>query len=77
MVALRLRGGLPPALRDQVVEEDPERVVLRLPHPREVGAALEACRSFGSEVEELEVAPADLEDVFLQLMSETAERSVP
>ena len=77
MVALRLRGGLPPALRDQVVEQDPERVVLRLPHPREVGAALEACRSFGSEVEELEVAPADLEDVFLQLMSEPAERSVP
>jgi len=77
LVALRLRGGLPPALRDRVIEENPEHVVLRLPHPREVGAALEACRSFGSEVEELEVGPADLEDVFLQLMSEPSERSLP
>ncbi len=76
LVALRLRGQLPPALRDWVIEQDHEHVVLRLPHPREVGAALEACRSFGSEVEELEVGPADLEDVFLQLMSETAEQSL-
>ncbi|HYB50285.1 MAG TPA: ABC transporter ATP-binding protein [Burkholderiaceae bacterium] len=75
-VALRLRGGLPPALREQVVEEYPEHVVLRLAHPREVGAALEACRRFGSDVEELEVGPADLEDVFVQVMSETPVRSL-
>lgn len=69
-VALRLRGALPPTLREQVIEEDPDHIVLRLAHPADVGAALEACRSFGSEVEELEVGPADLEDVFLQVMSE-------
>jgi len=75
-VALRLRGALPPALRGQVIEEYPEHVVLRLSHPRDVGAALEACRSFGSDVEELEVGPADLEDVFLQVMSEPSARSI-
>jgi len=74
-VALRLRGDLPPVLREQVIERYPEHVVLRLSHPREVGAALEACRHFGSDVEELEVAPADLEDVFLQVMSEAPRRS--
>ncbi|SPE19921.1 Sulfate ABC transporter ATPase [Burkholderiales bacterium] len=75
-VAMRLRGALPPALRDQVIEEQSEHIVLRLSHPRDVGAALEACRSFGSEVEELEVGPADLEDVFLQVMAEGPARSL-
>jgi ABC-2 type transport system ATP-binding protein len=72
-VTLRLHGSLPPALRGHVVEEQGERVVLRLAHAREVGAALEACRSAGGEVDELEVGPADLEDVFLQVMAETSE----
>ena len=76
-VALRLRGGLPPALREQIIAEYPEHVVLRLSHPRDVGAALEACRRFGSDVEELEVGAADLEDVFLQLMAEGPARSRP
>jgi ABC-2 type transport system ATP-binding protein len=75
-VAMRLRGALPPALRDRVIEEQSEHIVLRLPHPRDVGAALEACRSFGSEVEELEVGPADLEDVFLRVMAEGPARSL-
>jgi len=75
-VAIRLRGALPPKLRDQVIEEEPERVVLRLSHPRDVGAALEACRDFGSDVEDLEVGPADLEDVFLRVMSENPARSL-
>ncbi len=69
-VSLRLRGTLPPALRERVIEESADRIVLRLSHARDVGAALEACRSGGGEVEELEVGPADLEDVFLQVMSE-------
>jgi len=78
-VALRLRGPLPAALRSQLIEEDGERIVLRLAHPREVGAALEACRGAGGEVEELEVGPADLEDVFLQVMADAAApaRSAP
>jgi ABC-2 type transport system ATP-binding protein len=75
-VAMRLRGALPPALRDRVIEEQSEHIVLRLSHPRDVGAALEACRSFGSEVEELEVGPADLEDVFLRVMAEGPARSL-
>jgi ABC-2 type transport system ATP-binding protein len=69
-VSMRLRGALPAALRGHVTEEQDGRVVLRLAHPGDVGAALDACRSQGSEVEELEVGPADLEDVFLQVMSE-------
>jgi ABC-2 type transport system ATP-binding protein len=75
-VAMRLSGGLPPALRSQVVDEKPARIVLRLPHARDVGPALEACRVFGSDVDELEVGPADLEDVFLQVMAEVPARSL-
>jgi ABC-2 type transport system ATP-binding protein len=70
-VSMRLAGALPPALRSRVIEECGDRIVLRLAHSREVGAALDACRSLGSEVEELEVGPADLEDVFIQVMSES------
>jgi len=73
-VAMRLSGGLPPALRSQVVDEKPARIVLRLPHARDVGPALEACRLFGSDIDELEVGPADLEDVFLQVMAEVPAR---
>jgi ABC-2 type transport system ATP-binding protein len=72
-VAMRLRGALPPALRPQVIAERPERIVLRLSHARDVAAALQSCRDLGSDVEELEVGPADLEDVFLQVMADTAE----
>lgn len=75
-VAMRLRGALPQALRSQVIEEGSGRVVLRLSQARDVGAALEACRSLGSDVEELEVGPADLEDVFLQVMAESPARSL-
>jgi ABC-2 type transport system ATP-binding protein len=71
-VSMRLRGELPPALRALVVEADADRIQLRVAHARDVGAALEACRGFGSEVEDVEVGPADLEDVFLQVMAETA-----
>jgi ABC-2 type transport system ATP-binding protein len=76
-VVMRLRGPLPPALRPQLVDERPGRLVLRLSHPRDVGAALQACRDHGSDVEELEVGPADLEDVFLQVMSDAALASPP
>jgi ABC-2 type transport system ATP-binding protein len=72
-VVMRLRGPLPPALRAQLIDEQPGRIVLRLSHSRDVGAALQACRDFGSDIEELEVGPADLEDVFLQVMSDAPE----
>ncbi len=69
-VVMRLRGPLPAALRPQLIEERPDRIVLRLSHARDVGAALQSCRDLGSDIDELEVGPADLEDVFLQLMAE-------
>jgi hypothetical protein len=67
---MRLQGALPAGLRSRVIEEREGRIVLRLASSRDVGAALEACRGMGSEVEDLEVGPADLEDVFLQVMAE-------
>jgi ABC-2 type transport system ATP-binding protein len=77
-VSMRLRGALPEQLRGRVVEgragegaAAPGRFVLHLASAGEVGAALEACRSAGAAVEELEVGPADLEDVFLQVMAES------
>jgi ABC-2 type transport system ATP-binding protein len=69
-VSMRLHGTLPPGLRNQVIAEDADHIVLRLVSPADVGPALEACRNLGGTVEELEVGPADLEDVFLQVMSE-------
>jgi ABC-2 type transport system ATP-binding protein len=74
-VVMGLRGPLPAALRPQLIDEQPGRVVLRLSHARDVGAALQACRDIGSDIEELEVGPADLEDVFLQVMLDTPEAS--
>ena len=72
-VIVRLAGPLPPALRPQLIDERPGRIVLRVAQARDVGAALQCCRDFGSDVEEVEVGPADLEDVFLQLMHDTGE----
>jgi ABC-2 type transport system ATP-binding protein len=72
-VVMRLRGALPPALRPQVIAEQPGRIVLRLSHARDVAAALQSCRDLGSDIEELEVGPADLEDVFLQVMADSTE----
>ncbi len=74
-VSMRLRGSLPANLLGKVIDEESGRIVLRLAHAREVGAALEACRALGSDVEDLEVGPADLEDVFLQVMAEATARS--
>jgi ABC-2 type transport system ATP-binding protein len=44
--------------------------VLRLAQPAEVEGVLAACREAGAAIEEIEVGHADLEDVFLQMMSE-------
>jgi len=69
-VAMRLDGALPELLRARVIHEEDGRIVLRLARSSDVAAALEACRAGGSTVHDLEVGPADLEDVFLQVMSE-------
>jgi ABC-2 type transport system ATP-binding protein len=69
-VRLRLQGELPAALRSQVIEDKGAVVVLRLAQPADVEQVLAACRLAGATIEEIEVGHADLEDVFLQMMSE-------
>jgi ABC-2 type transport system ATP-binding protein len=69
-VSLRLSGPLPERLRPQLVQADAPRYVLRLAQPAEVEGVLAACRAAGAAIEEIEVGHADLEDVFLQMMSE-------
>jgi ABC-2 type transport system ATP-binding protein len=70
-VRLRLQGGLPPPLRAQVIEEQGPVVTLRLQQPAEVEGVLATCRAAGVVIEEIEVGHADLEDVFLQMMSDS------
>jgi ABC-2 type transport system ATP-binding protein len=69
-VRLRLRGELPAALRPQVIEDKGALVVLRLAQPADVEQVLATCRLAGVAIEEIEVGHADLEDVFLQMMSD-------
>jgi len=75
-VRLRLAGALPAALRPRVVEEDAGSYVLRFASAGDVCDALAACHASGAGVEALEVGEADLEDVFLQLMSAPAPEAV-
>ena len=73
--ALAGRTGGP--LRAQPVDEGHgggRRYLIRLSAPAEVEAVLAACRQAGCEIEDLEVGRADLEDVFLKLMSDGHER---
>jgi ABC-2 type transport system ATP-binding protein len=69
-LTLRTRGQLPPALKAQPIDDGSGRFVIRLALPAEVESVLAACRQAGCEIEDLEVGRADLEDVFLQLMSD-------
>ena len=69
-VSLRLSGPLPERLRPRLVQAEAPRYVLRLAQPAEVEGVLAACREAGAAIEEIEVGHADLEDVFLQMMSE-------
>jgi len=48
--------------------------VLRVAQPAEVESVLAACRIAGCQIEDIEVGHADLEDVFLQLMSDADRR---
>jgi len=75
-LTLRIRGVLPPTLRAQQIEDGGRRYVMRLTTPGEVESVLAACRQAGCEIEDLEVGRADLEDVFLQLMSDGQDRKV-
>jgi len=73
-LALKLRGTLPPQLAAQVVDQSGDRTVLRVAQPAEVESVLAACRIAGCQIEDIEVGHADLEDVFLQLMSDADRR---
>ncbi|HWY73090.1 MAG TPA: ABC transporter ATP-binding protein, partial [Burkholderiaceae bacterium] len=73
-LALKLSGALPVQLAPQVVEQSGDRVVLRVAQPADVEAVLAACRLAGCQIEDIEVGHADLEDVFLQVMSDAGQR---
>jgi ABC-2 type transport system ATP-binding protein len=73
-LVLKLRGELPTQLAAQVIERSAERTVLRVGHPVEVEAVLAACRAAGCQIDDIEVGHADLEDVFLQVMSDPGHR---
>jgi len=73
-MALRISGDLPPEVAKHVVERSGDHVVLRMAGVGEVESTLAALRIAGSTIEDLEVAHADLEDVFVQMMSEGRDR---
>jgi ABC-2 type transport system ATP-binding protein len=73
-VRLRLRGEVPPALRDKATEQGDGRVTLRVAAAADVEGVLAACREAGAAIDEVEVGHADLEDVFMQLMAGDRER---
>jgi ABC-2 type transport system ATP-binding protein len=75
-LALKLRGDLPAQLGAQVLERSAERTVLRVAHPADVESVLAACRMAGCQIDDIEVGHADLEDVFLQVMSDAGQRKV-
>jgi ABC-2 type transport system ATP-binding protein len=74
-LALKLRGALPAQLEPQLVEHSGDRYVLKVPQPADVESVLAACRAGGCQIEDLEVGRADLEDVFLQVMSDETRKA--
>jgi ABC-2 type transport system ATP-binding protein len=72
-MAMRVTGVLPPEAGAHVTERHGDHVVLRLSSVGDVEAMLAALRAGGCTVDDLEIGHADLEDVFLQLMSEGRE----
>jgi ABC-2 type transport system ATP-binding protein len=75
-VTMQVRGTMPATLNAQALDHGSRRYQLRLASPAEVEMVLATCRQAGCEVEDLEVGSADLEDVFLQLMSDGRERQI-
>jgi ABC-2 type transport system ATP-binding protein len=69
-MSMRLGGTLPPALAGHLAEVSGDHIVLRLANVTELEPTLAALRQAGCTIEDLEVGHADLEDVFLQMMSE-------
>jgi ABC-2 type transport system ATP-binding protein len=73
-LTLQVRGELPAWLHAQRIDAVAPRFAVRVSSAAEVEPVLAACRAAGCEIEDLEVGRADLEDVFLQLMSGDADR---
>lgn len=68
---LRVLGAdLPAALVPQLMGRELDLYTLRLNSPDDIAAVLAACRDGGVAIDDVEVGPADLEDVFLQLTSD-------
>jgi len=73
-LSLKLGGPMPPQLAPRLVEQSDDRVVLKVAHPADVESVLAAFREAGCPIEDIEVGHADLEDVFLQVMSDEPPR---
>ena len=67
---VRLPGPLPAALAARALGRDGDLHTLRLAAPDEIALVLGALKQDGLAPEDVEVGPADLEDVFLQLTSD-------
>jgi len=76
-LTMRLRGTPPASVVAHRIDEREGVLTLRLAHSDEVGRILADCAAAGCVVEDLEVGRADLEDVFLQLMSERPAAPAP
>ena len=72
-MTLRVSGELPGFVLAHRIEERDGSVLLRLAHPADVARVISECMSAGCAIEDIEVGHADLEDVFLQLMSDRRE----
>jgi ABC-2 type transport system ATP-binding protein len=69
-LTMRPRGTPPASVLAHRIDERDGVLTLRLAHSVDVGRVLADCAAAGCVVEDLEVGRADLEDVFLQLMSD-------
>ncbi|HTN48610.1 MAG TPA: ABC transporter ATP-binding protein [Burkholderiaceae bacterium] len=69
-LTMRPRGTPPPSVLAHRIGERDGVLTLRLADAAGVARVLSECAAAGCVVEDLEVGHADLEDVFLQLMSE-------
>jgi ABC-2 type transport system ATP-binding protein len=69
-LTMRPRGTPPASVLAHRIDERDGVLTLRLAHSVDVGRVLAECAAAGCIVEDLEVGRADLEDVFLQLMSD-------
>jgi len=73
-LTMRPRGTPPASVFAHRIDERDGVLTLRLANANDVARVLADCAAAGCEVEDLEVGQADLEDVFLQSMSDRPAR---